>query len=225
MLGVPVPALGRGPADQRGVAEPADLIDLLGQLADQVLSGHPGQHGPLIRLGQPQQAKRGDRPVPQTRPGRPQLPAPARPGLAGDGEHELAVVVLLGQAQLGNAEKPVQQGSVARGAVGQETETGGLQRHVRASVVNHPGAEGRLVPRTLNTCNPSLHEWISPPYTDALCEIRRSGSRRSARETTRRTSSSRGPTTAPRCFYCFVTFCLPTRSAFAPAFREVSVSR
>ena len=218
MLGVPVSALGRGPADQRGVAEPADLIDLLGQLADQVPGGHPGQHGPLIRLGQPQQAKRGDRPVPQARPGRPQSPAPARPGLAGDGEHELAVVVLLGQAQLGDAEKPVQQGSVARGAIGQETETGVLQRHVRASVVKHPGAEGRLVPRTLNTCNPSLHEWISPPYTDALCEIRRSGSRRAQRAKLHVGRPAPGGHDGPRRFYGFVTFCLPALLAFAHGF-------
>ena len=135
---VRVPAFGRGPAHQRGVAEPADLVDLLGQLADQVVSRHPGQHGPLVRLGQPQQAERADRPVPQARPGPPQLPAAAGHSFPGHGKHELAVVVLLGQPQLGNAEEPVQQGGIAWSAVGEEAETGGRKRHWSPSVHTRP---------------------------------------------------------------------------------------
>ena len=231
MLGVPVPALGSGPAHQRGVAEPADLIDALGQLADQVLGGHPGQHGPLVRLGQPQQAERGDRPVSQARAGPPQPPRATGPvltgtALTGDGEHELAVVVLLGQSQLGDAQQPVEQGRIAGVAVGQEAEPGGLQRHLSASVLGHPGTGGRPAPRAVNTCNPSLHEWIRPPYMDAPCEICRSGSRRAQRARLLvRTSSPWAPMTACRCCYAFVIYYLPAVLACVPAFREVSVSR
>ena len=106
-------------------------------------------------------------------PDPPQLPRATGPGLTstaltGDGEHELAVVVLLGQAELGDAQQPVQQGAGVReasagDAVGQEAETGGLQRHPSTSVVGHPGTGGRPVPRAVNTCNPSLHEWTRPP--------------------------------------------------------------
>ncbi len=63
-------------------------------------------------------------------------------GLAGHGEHELAVIVLLGQPQLGDAEKPVQQRGVAGGTVGEEAETGGLQRHRSPSVHTRP-TDGR----------------------------------------------------------------------------------
>ena len=71
-------------------------------------------------------------------------PPPGR-DLTGDGEHELTVVVLLGQAELGDAEQPVHQGSVVRGAAGEKGETGGLQCHVSASAVKRPGTDGRPV--------------------------------------------------------------------------------
>ncbi len=63
------------------------------------------------------------------------------------------MVVLLGEAQVDQAEEPVQQGGVPRWAVGQEAETGGLQPRNGAS----PG----LSRNSSLTCNPSLLSWLA----------------------------------------------------------------
>ncbi len=160
-----VPGLGRGPADQRHVTGVADLIEPLGQLADEVGGGLAGQHGALLRLADPEQAERHDGRVAHAPPGRPQRPAAARGGLAGGGEHELAVYVLLGQAAQRQQEQHVSSRVAPLGVtVGDEAEPcrrPGSPPPCRLGGRGRAAGSGAVRPAMI-PMQPSLHDWPHP---------------------------------------------------------------